>query len=492
MKRLTATFAFSLLSVALAACSVGPTYERPEMATPQAFKEASRDADQTDKWKQAQPSEQLERGEWWVVFGDSTLNHLESQAVGANQNLKAAAARLKQARALQQNVHADKYPDINAGLGPTRQRQSPAAQGKSDGDSNSAQTLYRAQIDFSYEVDLFGRVSSAVEAGDAEFQRNEALFRSVQLMLQADVALAYFQLRELDADVALYADTVSLRERTLKVIQARVDEGTSEDLDLSRSRSELSSARADLLGFQRQRAVAEHALAILLGENPSQFSFSAQPIERVAVDIPAGLPSSLLERRPDIAAAERAMAAANADIGVAKAAFFPRLNLTGGFGFESDDLGDLGNWSSRTFLLGPLVGTMMSLPIFDGGRRQANLDKERAHYEEQVANYRETVLKAFGEVEDNLASLRLLGDQTKQQDDSVASASKAAQLALMQYTEGTTDQLQVIDADRSVLLQKRTSVQLDGDRARSAVGLIKALGGGWANPVAVASSKKEP
>jgi multidrug efflux system outer membrane protein len=479
MKLLNNVFALSLLVLALQACSVGPVYEKPPTAAPLAFKESSMDPIQAQKWKEAQPAEQLARGEWWAIFSDAALNDLEAQARDANQNLKAAAARLKQARALQQNVRADLSPEVNAGLGPTRQRESPAAQGKDSGDSSSAKTLYRAQLDFSYEVDLFGRVSSAVESGDAQMQRSEALYRSVLLMLQADVAQAYFQLRQLDADVALYSSTVDLRERTLGIFQARFDAGDSEELDLSRAHSELSSAKADLLGFKRQRAVSEHALAILLGKNPSQFTFAPAPIERMAIDIPAGLPSSLLERRPDIAAAERAMAASNADIGVAKAAFFPRLSLTAGLGFESDQLSDLGNWSSRTFLLGPLVGTMMSLPIFDGGRRQANLDKERARYEEQVSNYRETVLNAFREVEDNLANLRLLADQTREQDDAVNAADHAAQLALLRYSEGTSDQLQVIDADRSVLLQRRLSLQLDGDRAQHAVGLIRAIGGGW-------------
>jgi multidrug efflux system outer membrane protein len=479
MKSLNKVFVLSLLMIALQACSVGPVYEKPLTAAPVAFKESSMDPLQAQKWKEAQPAEQLARGEWWAIFGDGVLNDLEVQARDANQNLKAAAARLKQARALQQNVRADLSPEVNAGLGPTRQRESPAAQGKDSGDSNSAKTLYRAQLDFSYEVDLFGRVSSAVESGDAQMQRSEALYRSVLLMLQADVAQAYFQLRQLDADVALYSSTVDLRERTLGIFQARFDAGDTEELDLSRAHSELSSAKADLLGFKRQRAVSEHALAILLGKNPSQFSFTPAPIQRVAIEIPAGLPSSLLERRPDIAAAERAMAASNADIGVAKAAFFPRLSLTGGLGFESDQLSNLGNWSSRTFLLGPLVGTMMSLPILDGGRRQANLDKERARYEEQVSNYRETVLNAFREVEDNLANLRLLADQTREQDDAVNAAAHAAQLALLRYSEGTSDQLQVIDADRSVLLQRRLSLQLDGDRAQHAVGLIRAIGGGW-------------
>jgi multidrug efflux system outer membrane protein len=271
---------------------------------------------------------------------------------------------------------------------------------------------------------------------------------------------------------------------------------------VARARAELASAQSEALGIDRRRAEAEHALAVLLGKAPAEFAMPAQPLSRIAIQVPAGLPSSLLERRPDIAAAERAMAGANDRIGAARAAFFPQLNITGAAGFESSDLGNLFQWSSRAFLLGPLAGAMLSLPIFDAGRRQAGVDRARAVYEEDVANYRQTVLGAFREVEDNLADLRLLSQQTQAQDQAVQASSRAAQLSHTQYKEGSISYLNVIDSDRTVLTQQRVSVQLDGERARATVNLIRAIGGGWgldsqqaqqaANPVADPAVARQP
>ncbi|WP_162098135.1 efflux transporter outer membrane subunit [Bordetella petrii] len=466
----------------LAGCAVGPEYQRPEVDTPAAYKEAL-PAHEAGSWQTAQPAEEALRGEWWKLFGDDTLNALETQAQQANHSLQAAAARLKQARALLGNARSEQFPTVDAGFGPTRQRPSPASQGLSANDSTDPSTLWRAQVGVSYEVDLFGRVASTVDAATADVQQSEALYRSVLLALQADVAQAYFQVRELDAGLQLYRQTVELRAETLQLIQRRYDAGDISELDLARARSELESARSEALGFERRRANAEHALAVLLGKAPSEFSLPAQPLSRIAVNVPAGLPSTLLERRPDIAAAERAMAAANARVGVAKSAFFPSLNITGAAGFESAELGDLFEWSSRTFLLGPLVGAALSLPIFDGGRRQAGLDRARAVYEEDVANYRQTVLTAFREVEDNLANLRILSSQTEAQDAALQASQRAARISHTQYREGSISYLDVIEADRTVLAQQRVSVQLDGERARSAVNLVRALGGGWDTPL---------
>jgi len=463
----------------LAGCALTPKYERPEVVVPGAFKEAASDPASVEQWKTAQPAEAQARGEWWKVFNDATLDELEAQAAMANQSLKAAAARLLQSRTLQQTARAELFPQVNAGFGPTRQRPSPASQGLPANADTQTSTLWRAQAGVSYEVDLFGRVAANVDAVQATAEQNEALFRSVQLALQADVAQGYFLVRELDAERALFQRTVSLREATLALVQKRFDAGDISELDLARARTELASAQSESQGSARRRANAEHALAILLGKAPAEFTLAPNSLTRVSASVPAGLPSSLLERRPDIAAAERAMAAANARIGVARAAYFPNLTLTGAAGFESGQLSDLFQWSSRTFLLGPIAGTILSLPIFDGGRRQAGVDRARAGYEEDVANYRQTVLNAFREVEDNLATLRILADQTHAQDEAVKSASRAAQLSQTQYREGLISYLDVIDADRSVLAQQHTAVQLDGERARSTVGLIRALGGEW-------------
>jgi len=305
------------------------------------------------------------------------------------------------------------------------------------------------------------------------------LLRSVQLALQGDVAENYFIVRELDAERQIYVRTLELRQQTLDLVERRYKEGDIGELDVARARSELASAQSEALGIDRRRAVSEHALAVLLGKAPAEFALPANPLARVAINVPAGLPSSLLERRPDIAAAERGMAAANDRIGAARAAFFPQLNITGYAGYESSELGNLFEWSSRTFLLGPLTGAMLSLPVFDAGRRQAGLDRARAVYQEDVANYRQTVLGAFREVEDNLANLRILDEQTQAQDRAVQSSARAAQLSHTQYKEGSISYLDVIDSDRTVLTQQRVSVQLDGERARSTVNLIRALGGGW-------------
>jgi multidrug efflux system outer membrane protein len=491
MKHLT-RFSVSLLTtLILAGCSVTPTYERPAAATSAAFKEAL-PADQAGKWKAAEPSEAVLRGAWWQAFNDETLNGLETQAHDANQNLKAAAARVAQARALQRQTRSGLFPEVTANFGPTRQRASPASQNFSDDGPATSSTLWRAQAGVSYEADLFGRVSSTVDAATADAQQSEALLRSVQLALQADVATNYFMVREQDAERQLYVRTLELRKQTLDLVEHRYKEGDISELDVARARSELASAESEALGIDRRRAESEHALAVLLGKTPAEFSLPALPLNRIAIQVPAGLPSSLLERRPDIAAAERSMAAANDRIGAARAAFFPQLDITGYLGYESSQLGNLFQWSSRTFLLGPLTGAMLSLPVFDAGRRQAGVDRARAVYEEDVANYRQTVLGAFREVEDNLANLRILDEQTLAQDRAVQSSSRAAQLSHTQYREGSISYLDVIDSDRTVLIQQRVSVQLDGERARSTVNLIRAIGGGWGLDSAQAQQAANP
>lgn len=479
-----------------AGCSLAPHYDKPDVGAPNAFKEApaqgiveTSNAQTTNgTWKTAQPSEQIPRGEWWTIFGDSTLNDLEQQALAANQNLKAATARVKESRAIQQVARSGLFPTVGAGFGPTREKLSGASQLQPDGTDIPSQTLWRAQATASYEVDLFGRVSDSVKAARAETEQSEALLRSVQLALQADVAQNYFNLRELDSELEVYTTTVSLREEALKLVQRRFTEGEIAELDVARAKSELATARSDAMTAQRLRAASEHSLAVLLGKAPAEFSMAANPLTPVEINIPPGLPSSLLERRPDVAAAERAMEAANARIGVAKAAYFPSLSLTGAAGVESATLGDLFKWSSRAFLLGPLAGTALAVPLFDGGRRKGNLANARAVYEEDAANYRQQVLVAFQEVEDNLSNLRILQDQTKTQTEAVDASSRAAQLSMTQYKEGAVTYLDVIDAQRTVLQSKRAQVQLSGTQAVATVNLIRALGGGWGDAPAETSN----
>jgi multidrug efflux system outer membrane protein len=472
-----------LAALLIAGCSVAPTYQRPDVSAPGAFKEAAPVAKDVapaeGNWKKAQPAEEIARGEWWKIFNDETLNALELEALSANQDLRAAAARLGQARALEKSARSGLFPQVGLGFGPTRQLPSPASQGLPADADTSPFTLWRGQATISYEVDLFGRVSTVANAARFDADKNAALFQSTLLALQSDVAQAYFMVRELDASQAIYADTVKLRKESLELFQRRYDAGDVSELDLARAKTELAAAESQSLGIARQRAVAEHALAILLGKAPAEFSFPQQPLTRLLVSVPAGLPSDLLERRPDIAAAERSMMAANERIGSAKSAWFPRLSLTGSLGYESNDLGDLFKSASRTFVFGPLIGGMLSLPVFDGGARAAGVDRANAAYEEDVANYRATVLRAFKEVEDNLANLRLLDDQNKAQDTAVGASDRAARISRVQYREGAVSYLSVIDADRSALQQRLTAVSLDGERARATVNLIRALGGGW-------------
>jgi len=476
----------------LAACSLAPAYHAPAAPADAAFKEVSPAWSQEtataldgSTWKAATPSEAVARGEWWKVFNDAVLDNLERQALEANQDLKAAAARVKEARALNQVARSAYFPTVDAGLGATRQQPSAASQGLPDGARVQPSTVYRAQANVSYEVDLFGRVASSVDAAKADTQRSEALFRSVQLALQADVAQNYFALRELDAEGEVYAQAVALREDSLTLLKSRFAEGDISEVDVLRADAELSTARSAAMTAERLRAASEHSLAVLLGKTPAEFTMPSTPLQAVNLRIPAGLPSSLLERRPDIAAAERSMAAANARIGVAKSAFFPSLSLTGTGGFESSSFGNLFKWSSRSFLLGPLTGTALSLPLFDGGKRKGDLANAKATYEEQAATYQQQVLLAFREVEDNLATLRVLEDQTRTQGAAVAASTKAATLLRTQYTEGQTNYLDVLDAQRSVLSARRDAVQLQGLQAIATVNLIRALGGGWddtANP----------
>lgn len=468
----------------MAGCSVAPPYRVPDAAVTPAFKEAPKDwhavvlkGGDGSTWKEAAPAEELARGAWWTVFGDRALDELVEQAMQANQELQVAAARVKESRAMTQAARAGLFPAVDLGAEASRQRPSAVSQGLAPGSQVAAQTVYRAQLGISYEVDLFGRVSSGVVAARAEGQRSEALFQSVRLALQADVAQGYFTLRQLDAEAEVFVAAVRLREEALQLAERRQKAGDIGALDVARARSELANARSDAMTVARLRAASEHALAVLLGKAPAAFSFTPKPLEAFSLRVPAGLPSSLLERRPDIAVAERAMAAANARIGVAKSAFFPSLTLTGGGGLESGSAGDLLQWSSRTFLLGPLL----SLPLFDGGRREGQLAQTRAQYEGQVAQYRQQVLTAFREVEDGLADLRVLEEQVRTQSEGADAAAEAARLSRRQYAEGDVSYLEVIDAERAVLSSRRSSVQLAGLQAVTSVRLIRALGGGWGN-----------
>ncbi|MES2325018.1 MAG: efflux transporter outer membrane subunit [Pseudomonadota bacterium] len=452
-----------LAALLLVACSTVPELKAPPVDMPSAFKEAP---DGTT-WKVGQPAEAQARGAWWLAFNDPVLTSLIEEATRANASLAVAAARVKQARALAGLAQADRMPQVGAGLGVQRSGAEGIAPARS----------YQARLSASYEVDLFGRVGASVSASQADAAASEATYKSVLLSLQADVAQTYFRLRETDAELASLARTVDLRAQSVKVNQSRFDNGDIGEFDLARSRTELSVARAEAIGLQRQRVQNEHALAVLLGKPAAMFTAEASPLPENAVlpVIPAGLPSTLLERRPDITAAQRAMVASNARIGVAKAAMFPALSLNGGFGSESGSAGNLFNWSARSWVLGALL----SMPIIDGGRNKANVARSEAVLEESVAAYRQNVLVAFAEVEDNLAGLRILSGQAEQLDAAVVSARRSADLAQKLYQAGRSSYLDLLDAQRNLAAAERSAVQLRGNRAVTTVALIRSLGGGW-------------
>jgi multidrug efflux system outer membrane protein len=467
-------FAVPLLALLLAACAA-PELRPPQIDMPSGFKEDA--AAEAARWKPAQPAEAQPRGEWWKAFHDPVLDDLIGQATSANANLAAAAARVKQARALAGITEADRIPLVSAGFGAQRGQASDVSLGLPQGTPVRPVTAWQGKLTASYEVDLFGRVGNSISAAQADAAGSEATYRSVLLALQADVAQTYFRERAIDAELALLNETVRLREENVRINQRRFDLGDLGELDLARSKTELSTTRAEAIALERQRAQLEHALAVLLGKPAAAFSLPDDPLPASAAlpEIPAGLPSALLERRPDIAAAQRAMIAANARIGVAKSAMFPALRLTAAGGGESEDLSDLFKWSSRSWLLGAL----MSLPIIDGGRTRAGIARSEAALEESVANYRQNVLTAFAEVEDNLAGLRTLAGQAKAIDDASASARRSAQLANQLFEAGRSSYLDVLDAQRNLVTVERSAVQLRGLRATTTVALIRSLGGGW-------------
>jgi multidrug efflux system outer membrane protein len=488
-------FASVLAALLLSACAA-PVFHQPAVSTPAAFKEsqmapaaspdAVRSAPDGTTWKLAQPAESQPRGEWWKAFKDTRLDGLIAQATASNQNLTVAAARVKQARAIAGIAEADRIPQVGVGVGAQRAQSAPLEAGATPGSRISPVTSYRASLSASYEVDLFGRVSSNVAAARGDAAASEATFRSVLLSLQADVAQIYFRLRALDAEIATVNQTVRLREESVRVTGRRFELGDIGEFDLSRAKTELSTARADAIGLQRQRATAEHALAVLLGQPASNFGAASDPLEASASLplIPAGLPSSLLERRPDIAGAQRTMEAANARIGVARSAMFPALSIGANGGGVAGTFADVFKWSSRSWLL----GAALSMPLIDGGRNRSKVVASEAALEEAVGSYRQSVLVAFAEVEDNLAGLRVLAGQGAEIEAAVVSARRSADLAQKLYDAGRGSYLELLDAQRNLANVERTAVQLRGDRAVTTVALIRALGGGWDAAPAAASS----
>lgn len=486
MKAMIARGAAPLAAALLLTACGTPAFRPPAIDTPTAFKESQAGPDRVatapdgSRWKVGRPAEQQPRGEWWRVFDDPALTALIGEATRNNASLAVAAARVRQARAIAGIADADRTPQIGAGAGAQRSRLAPLQAGQGADAPLAPQTRYQASLVASYEVDLFGRVAANVAAARADTAASEANFRSVLLSLQADVAQLYFRLRATDAELDTVGRTVRLREESVKVNQRRFDLGDIGEFDLARAQTELATARADAIALQRQRTTAEHALAVLLGRPASTFAAGPSPLldSTFMPTIPAGLPSSLLERRPDIAAAQRAMEASNARIGVARAAMFPALTLSATGGGVGDSAANVFAWSSRSWMLGALL----SAPLIDGGRNRANVARSEAALEESVATYRQSVLVAFAEVEDNLAGLRILSGQAAEIEQALVSARRAADLARKLYDAGRSSYLDLLDAQRNLATVERSAVQLRGNRAITTVALIRALGGGWDAP----------
>jgi len=452
----------------LAGCAVGPKYHRPPVAVPPTYKEAG-------NWKPAQPNEESLRGNWWEIFNDPQLNALEQQVNISNQNLKAAEAQYTQARALVRYNRADYFPTVAAGGSASRTRVSKNSPPQGAISNGRTENDFQLPIELSYEIDAWGRVRKTVESYREAAQASAADLATVNLAMHAQLALFYFQARSLDAQEQLLQSTVAQYEQALQLNQVRFQGGVGSEVEVEQARTQLETTRAQAQDVAVLRAQYEHAVATLIGKPASSFSLPPLPLRIPPPPIPTGVPSELLERRPDIASAERGMAAANARIGVAKAAYYPLLNLTAAGGFESGAIttllqGPAGLWS---------VGGQAIQTLFDGGRRRAASDQAVAAYDQTVATYRETVLTSFQQVEDNLAALRILENEAKTQNEAVVAAQKSLDLSIQRYKGGVTSYLEVTVAQSAALSDEATAVNILGRRMVAAVQLIQALGGGW-------------
>ena len=460
----------------LAGCNFAPKYVTPDTRTPTAFKEKgpelSRDG---EGWKTAEPRDGMIRVQWWDMFHDPGLDALENQVATANQSIAAALGNFLAARALVKQARSGYFPML--GVNPTVTRGRELLPPTSPGALQTPVTVteYSLPLDASWEADVWGRVRNTVNANSLEAQATLADLGNVRLTVQAELAVDYFQLRAIDAQKKLLDETVVGYKDSLRLTQVQFDTGLASGQDVTQSATLLNTTLAQATDLGIQRAQLEHAIATLLGQPASSFSLASQALSANPVPIPAGVPSQLLERRPDVAAAERRVAEANAQIGVARAAYFPAITLNGSAEYQSTDLGNL--ISGPSFIWS--VGAGLAQTLFDGGYRKAVTQQARAKYQVTVANYRQTVLTAFQEVEDNLAALRILSEELRQQDAAVASSQQYLDLALGRYTSGLDSYLNVVAAQTLLLGNQRVALNLRMEQMTAGVMLIKALGGGW-------------
>lgn len=454
----------------LSACTLGPDFVRPEVQTPVAFKES-------EGWKVATPADDVPRGAWWRIYGDADLDALEDAATAANQNVALAEANYRAANALVAAARANYFPVVSADASIAR---SSRGTGNVGGTGASVSTTRSVTFDASWEIDLWGRVRRQVEAQRASADASAVDIAAVRLSTQASLAANYFQLRQIDTQKQLLDDTLAAYQRTLDVTRNRYAGGVSARVDVAQAETQLKTTQVQSIDLGIARAQLEHAIALLAGKPASGFSIPVRRWqafdEKRAPAIPtAGLPSQLLERRPDIAGAERRVAAANAQIGVAKAAYFPSLGLSASGGFSALSASGLFSAPNRFWSIGPSI--VQSL--FDGGLRRAQTEQAIANYDANVANYRQTVLAGFAEVEDQLAALRILEQEGAAQEDVLASARESLALTLNQYKAGTVSYTNVVTVQATALANERNAVSIFGSRMIASVALVRALGGGW-------------
>jgi outer membrane protein, multidrug efflux system len=462
--------AFALL--AFTGCSVGPDYGRPEAPESASFKESS------EKPGESAPAL---ASDWWKLFNDPDLDRLEADALNANQDIRAAFARVNKARALGDGADAAFWPSIDGTAGAQRSRNSGTSSNTVNAGGDT-RTSYSARLGLTYEADVWGRVRRLSESADASAKTSATDFAVVLQTVQGEVAQNYFNLRGFDTQVEIIAKNLALFARQVALTDKQVKVGLAPRTDLLQAQTLLESTRTQLIEARRQRANVEHALAILTGKPPAALGLDPKPLTTAVPVIPAGLPVEMLARRPDVAAAEYRLIAANADVGVAKANYYPKFTLTGSAGVQTIDTSKLSDWESRVWSLAPSI----SIPLFQGGELDADLAAKKASYDETLANFRTAVLTAFRDVEDSLNDLKSRAEAAASQDRTLASARENARLAELAYRNGLTNYLLVIDANRTLLANELSAAQLQNQRLASSVALIKALGGGWNKDAEVA------
>jgi NodT family efflux transporter outer membrane factor (OMF) lipoprotein len=468
-----ALFAAAALCLAITGCTVGPNYQRPAVPPPPAaFKELPPPNPPNGSWKPAAPADTALRGKWWEIYQDAQLNALEEKVTVSNQTLKAQTEQYLQAREQIRVARSNYYPTLSAGPSVSRQKSSANEPSAVRGLTYSS---YGIQGQVSWEPDLWGQIRRTVEQTRANAQASAADLANVELSLRSELALDYFEMRGLDTQKRLLDNTVSADTDYLDLTQVRFKGGVATDVDVAQAQTQLESVRAQDIDVGVARAQFEHAIATLIGTPASSFSLQFAPLDLPLPNVPSGVPSELLERRPDIAGAERRADAANAQIGIAISAYYPNVQIGGSGGFQSDNAG---TWIQGPSSLWSLGGSAIEL-LFDAGRRHAITDQAREAYEMQSATYRQSVLNAFQEVEDNLAALRILDDESITQNRAVDSARRSLQISTSRYKGGVTTYLEVLTAQTTQLTNERTQADITTRQFASSVQLIKALGGGW-------------